>query len=713
MPFVVGSMATVINVSMASEYTYDGNPHGKEWYNASTAGMEYVSAEYFKVEEDESETSLGTTAPTDVGNYIVRLSVDIEYITSYQLSKAKITYAITKAQIEIAISKGEYDYDGKEHAGEFTVTSDNYDISKIDKTYYKGNTKDFPLSADKLPCESGDYLVELSLPSADSCNYELKSGIEFSIKINKAKITVKWVKDENGIPTLSGLSNTQKEMVGYVYLNEDGTPLEDDATLEPGKSYKVKAILTGDYGDNYVFVAEDGETLLDDPAMTEDEDFTVKENNGQGGNVGIGSGNSGEVDDSGNQGGGNGSSALDELLAKLKEIPLWQIIAGIISIILTIIFLSKTVSYDKKRKKFNKKADKLDTVYAGAFLGLASSIWTAIACVLIGLAVVSLVMMLIAKSRCDKAEEEYEDRLEEYQRNKADLEERKRADEARQRDESMRMMLMGMIGGNNGQQGFAYAGQPPFGLEDMRGMINEAVTAMLPNVQQAIPQQASSNDDLVEKLLEKTAKNEEAMQKLMKKISEQPTEKVVETVVAREVASASVVNDETVKQILKNQEVLMEQMKELSAKQNAEPQIVEKIVEKEVKVEVPVEVEKIVEKEVRVEVPVEKIIEVPVEKVVEKVVEQEKTAVIPAATPTPKAQKEVSSKLTLDEAYAQLSKQQQKYFDGLRQYALTKDKCKEKKSTYFIVFGQSTANPLMKLTIKKDTVVALFKMEDE
>ncbi|MDE5990074.1 MAG: hypothetical protein K2H36_00640, partial [Clostridia bacterium] len=31
----------------------------------------------------------------------------------------------------------------------------------------------------------------------------------------------------------------------------------------------------------------------------------------------------------------------------------------------------------------------------------------------------------------------------------------------------------------------------------------------------------------------------------------------------------------------------------------------------------------------------------------------------------------------------------------------------------YIVLGQSSVNPLVKLTIKKDTTVALFKMEDE
>ena len=73
-------------------------------------------------------------------------------------------------------------------------------------------------------------MVVLSLPSADNGNYEIVSSVELPIKINKAKITVKWVKDDNGIPSLSGLTDTQKEIVGYVYLNEDGAPLEDGAT---------------------------------------------------------------------------------------------------------------------------------------------------------------------------------------------------------------------------------------------------------------------------------------------------------------------------------------------------------------------------------------------------------------------------------------------------------------------------------------------------
>ncbi|MDE5756423.1 MAG: hypothetical protein K2I23_04965, partial [Clostridia bacterium] len=314
-------------------------------------------------------------------------------------------------------------------------------------------------------------------------------------------------------------------------------------------------------------------------------------------------------------------------------------------------------------------------------------------------AVLALVFMILEKNMLTKVEEEFEDAREDYERNKKDEEKQ----EARQRDENLRMMFMGMGGQGGTAQGMpqGYAYQPAFGIDEMRGLISETVTALLPGMQQLLPQQASSNDELVNKLIEQN-------EKLMERLVDQPAERVVE----REVA-ATAANDETIKQMMKNQEMLMEKILELSAnQQQAQVQViekevpVEKIVEKVV--EVPVEVEKIVEKEVKVEVPVE------VEKIVEKEVVKEVKVEVPVAVAAPsKPKKEVAPRLTLDEAYAILSKQQQKYFDGLRQYALSKPNAKEKKAIYAITIGQSTVNPLLKLTIKKDMTVALFKMEDE
>ncbi|MDE6604573.1 MAG: hypothetical protein K2K85_00945, partial [Clostridia bacterium] len=425
--------------------------------------------------------------------------------------------------------------------------------------------------------------------------------------------------------------------------------------------------------------------------------------------------------------GDNSGGTLDEILQKLKEIPLWQIIASIISIILILIFASKGFGYLSKSKQNKRMAEsKYKTYYAGAFLGLATAGWTAIACVLMGLAVLSIVFMAIAKSKYNKSLIYAEELRDEYERNKADIEERKRQEEymrrdeeARRRDEDMQMMFMRMMGGGNAgaggnmgqgmpQGGFGFV-QQGIGAEELKGIISETVTALLPGMQQMLPQQAGISEDTVQKMLDQNdekiqkmmEKNDERIEKLLDKIMElsanQGAPQVIEKVVEKPVEIEKIVEKEV------PVEKIVEKVVEV-------PVEVEKIVEKEVKVEVPVEVEKIVEKEVVKEVPVEKIVEVPVEKVVEKVIEKEVKVKVTAPA---KPKVERAPRLTLDEAYALLSKEQKKYFDGLRDYALTKYKCKEKKSTYFVVFGRTSTNPLLKLTIKKDTTVALLKMEDE
>ncbi|MDE6472543.1 MAG: hypothetical protein K2L52_05905, partial [Clostridia bacterium] len=472
--------------------------------------------------------------------------------------------------------------------------------------------------------------------------------------------------------------------------------------------------------------------ITDENGYAPDEDETNKNNNG---------------DDKDGDSGIN----MESVMKILREY--WKAIVSGICIILIIIFLSKTAGYNSRRKRAKTATeDRYKNYYVGAvgLFGLASSTWTIIMCVFIALTVASFVIMLIAKNKCVKAEDNLAYAKEDFARNQADVENRRREEEARQRDENMRMMLMSMFGGaqntnmgpnvadgQNAQGGGAYTIRQGIGIDEMRGLISETVTAMLPGVQQMLPQQASRSDELVEKLIEQN-------EKLIQQLAEQ---KSSERVIEREVASSSV-NDEAIKELIdkndKNIQSLMEQnderieklmdkILELSANQS-QPQIiekevpvekivekvvevpveVEKIVEKEVKVEVPVEVEKIVEKEVVKEVPVEKIVEVPVE--VEKIVEKEVVKEVKVEVPVkaePKPKKEIAPRLTLDEAYALLTKEQKKYFDGLKEYALTKYKCKERKSTYFVVYGQTTTNPLLKLTIKKDTTVALLKMEDE
>ncbi|MDE5755907.1 MAG: hypothetical protein K2I23_02330, partial [Clostridia bacterium] len=480
----------------------------------------------------------------------------------------------------------------------------------------------------------------------------------------------------------------------YEYFDKNGNKV-DPKDLVDGEDYTVKVKIPDSEKDKFDFVDKDGNSVeLDKVPSYEFEKKPASSSTPP-----------------------TTDGTFDKILEKLKDLPLWQLIASAISTILTLVFLGKTAGYASKRKKFNKKAEKLEntsSVFAGAFLGMAAASWTVIACVLMGVAVFSLVMMIIAKKMCSSAEEEYEEKKQEFDRNKSEM---------------MYMRMMGGQAGNMGQgipqgmpQGAYMGGGYGIGIDDMRGLITETVTALLPGVQQLLPQQASTNDEVVQRLIDENARSQETIHELMQKLAEQPAEREVassandeivqrlidqnemlmqklaeqqptEKIVEREVASSGV-NDETITK-------LMDKILELSANQ---PQQQVQVIEKEVPVEkivekvveVPVEVEKIVEKEVVKEVPVEKI------------VEKEVKVVAPA-----KPKKEAAPRLTLDEAYAQMPKQQQKYFDGLRQYALSKPNSKEKKATYAITIGQSTVNPLLKLTIKKDMTVALFKMEDE
>ncbi|MDE5755883.1 MAG: hypothetical protein K2I23_02205, partial [Clostridia bacterium] len=390
--------------------------------------------------------------------------------------------------------------------------------------------------------------------------------------------TAQW--DTHGkTPVLNGLSESDKQVIEYEYTDEQGNVVPQ-SQLEAGKSYNVQAHIKDEYANNYEFVGEDGEVLAD-PAKTGDQTFEMKDYDPD-------DLNDPKNPNSPNYNGNNGGAGLGNIEEFLQKY--WQPIVTLISLILIIIFMSKGIGYANKRKRLKKTIEKKYSSYyavATGLFGLTYTNWTAVACVAMGLAVAALAFMIIEKHMLVKVEEEFDDARDEYERNKKDEDK-----------ENMRMMLMGMMGGNSGggqpQGGFVYAGQPGLGADEIRGIVSETMTALLPGMQQLLPQQASNNDEVIQRLVE----NQEI---LMRKMSEQPVERVVE----REVAASSA-TDETIKTLIEGQKAIMQRLVDLSSMQNAQPQVVEPV-------------EKVVEK--IVEVPVEKIVEVPVE--VEKIVEKE------------------------------------------------------------------------------------------
>jgi hypothetical protein len=658
------------------------------------------------------KTKLIFKAGITAGNYEFDKSGDGLYSNVFQVGRKE-----DAVNVSVEEGKDKLTYNGKEQGISLSVQSSSgaFGLDKLKIEYFR----DGEITAmTGLPKNVGKYLAKISIKEGVEGFYLDGANVEEGYAIIEFEITPMKIDEDNWTtkfnPPSLKVDKDQLNGIGYEYKDAEGNILKF-SDLKGGNTYQVRAVIKDKT--NYAF--EDGST------ETEWREFTIAEgetiydptdpdspsNDPDGTGSGDVSGNVGDKD-------GNGGGALDELLEKLKEIPLWQVIVSAVSILLIIIFMSLTASNESKRKRARKKEDKYSTVFAATagFLGMAEGGWTAVACSLAGVAVISLIITIISARRRRTAEDDLEDAKEAYEKT--------------QKNEDMKMMFMRMMGsnGNMGGQG-TYMGQG-MGADDIRGIVNETVTAMLPGMQQLLPQQASENDEIVQRLLEDNAKNQETIKELMQQLAEKPAEKIIEKEIA-----ASVANDETIKALIEGQKAIMQKLAESPTERVVEKdtvansvndELVSKLIEQNQKLmeklaEQPAQqaivqpqiIEKIVEK------PVEKIVEVPVETVVEKVVE--KPIVISAEaekskqvkkTPSPK--KAPAPRLTLEEAYAKLTKEQKKYFDGLREYAMSKDsKCKEKLSTYFTTIGPSTTNSFIKLTIKKGITVALFKMEDE
>ena len=650
--------------------------------------------------------------------------------------------AINASIIKVGVSpaKSTFTYNTQPRQITVQTTGANLNNGYFDLAYFKADGITLMGGA---PVECGTYWVEINLKSQYADRFAIDGDNRFEFEITPAEITPTW-KDTARPPVLN-LEYGQINAIEYTITDEAGNEITGINSLVADTVYKIKASIKAQYQNNIKFsVADDYGSEYDtnyytfsltaadiagglydpnDPSNPNYPQVDPDAPNTTPNDPNIPSGEAPDPDD-------NGTGFDMGKLGKFFKSYWKEIVTGI-CLILTVSFLLKTASYESKRRRANRKADKYDNemyVMATGLFGWASNTWLIIMCVMIGLAVASLVIMLIAKSRYNRAEDDLEEAKErsihnrensrrDYDDNRREEEYRRRDEEYRQRDEDLKSLLVSMMGGNfdgmgRNMQG-TYAGNNGIGMEEIRGIVSETVTALLPGMQQALPQQASVNDELVnrlieqnEKLMQDNAENQKTMQYLMQQLIDKSAEKEVVAVNS---------GDETIKALIEGQKAIMQRLAEQPAQQAiVQPQVIEKIVEKPVEKIVEVPVEKVIEKEVRVEVPVETVVEKVVEKPIvistEAVGEAEKSKQVK----TPKPKKIPEPRLTLQEAYAKLTKEQKKYFDGLREYAMSKDsKCKEKLSTYFTTIGPSTTNPFIKLTIKKGITVALFKMEDE
>ena len=390
--------------------------------------------------------------------------------------------------VQVTIENSEYEYNnGKEIKVKLVITGSAKE-SDLVMTYYKGDIVSEDNKVEGVPKEVGKYTVVISVKNGS--NVVLSGKTQYEIEITKAKISKEW--NKNAKPYVLNLKYGQIKGVEYEIQDMEGNVITDVSQLVAGNTYKIKAKIKDTQ--NYIFA--------DDTLETEWEEFEVRaddviydpndpnnpnypQTDPDDPNTPVNPDNPDDTD-------GDGEDVdFAKVTAFVKK--WWQVIASGVSIVLIIIFTAKGIGYASKKKE-NKRVveSKYKTYYVtggtGLF-GLSMTNWTIIASVLMGLAVLSFVFMLIEKRGYKKSLRNLDEAKDEFERNQRDIENKKKEEEK----EEMKMMFMHMMGGASGMnggmgqaQGFAYAPQQGLGAEEIRGIVSETMTAMLPGMQQML-----------------------------------------------------------------------------------------------------------------------------------------------------------------------------------------------------------------------------------
>ncbi|MDE7191263.1 MAG: hypothetical protein K2O35_02150, partial [Clostridia bacterium] len=308
-----------------------------------------------------------------IGNALSEADIEVEEnVAKYYVTKAviKSTYAndvefsgtnvysqpftvgVNATAVEVTLVSNTLTYNGNAQTVRLRI-SGALSESDFDIVYYD---KDGTTPLEGAPKNAGKYRVEISLKSGVEGFYldgiNVSDGvavIEYEIKPMSIDGSESNWTDVRKPPSLQ-INKKQLAGIEYEYTDMDGNTLKF-SDLKAGNTYKIRAVIKDKT--NYAFADGTYETewkefsvsaneVISDPSdpgaypdAPDEEPSNPDDNNPDSGND----------PGSGDQNGG-GSGTLDEILEKLKEMPLWQIIASVISIILILIFLSKTAGYE-------------------------------------------------------------------------------------------------------------------------------------------------------------------------------------------------------------------------------------------------------------------------------------------------------------------------------------------------------------------------------
>jgi hypothetical protein len=255
-------------------------------------------------------------------------------------------------EVQITLAQTEMTYNGNTQDVKINVNKGSADPNTAFEISYFERGGLSPL--DGAPIKVGKYTAKIKIKDGVTGYYLSGDNVEDGVAVIDFEIKQKIInnggwKNLSNPPSIKVDSKSDLEFIRYEYKDVDGNPLEF-GDLKPGNTYYVRAVIKDNEGN----VA-----LSDGTRYTEWKEFTVSENetlydpndpnnpNNSDLPGGDGDGNDGDGDNDKDGDGG----ALEEILAKIKELPLWQLIASGISIILILVFTGKGIGYASKRTR--------------------------------------------------------------------------------------------------------------------------------------------------------------------------------------------------------------------------------------------------------------------------------------------------------------------------------------------------------------------------
>ena len=417
----------------------------------------------------------GTFKTKDAGTYNASVALKNPKCAEWEeatTARVNMSWKINKAQLTV-------DWDGYEYVANGAIQTPKvrsfYTLYGEDKEAVD-YANDIQYTGDVSVTEVGNYTVTVVIRSGAiwSRNYELDDTKSWSFVIvpdlGLEIITIEWGKNNlfeyNGsvqrpVFTVKNAAGTDitDSVRGYIVFNEEAR------TSKWAGDYTATVTLNAAGAGQYFLR---GKTSCA---------YTIITNA------------AGEGEDPNQNGGGNEPEGPGTIIPgpseNTNELPLWQLIVGGISAILFVVCSAKAFGEYGKYKAAKKEAKELAQVsysvtygfaplplMAISFLGLGETPWTIIAFAALGLFLVSLAALLVLSKKRKAAELV-------VKREQARIEEEKeyaRQDEQQRRDNEFKMMFAAM------QQN----SQPQMQYDDMRSLLAETVTALLPGLQQSM-----------------------------------------------------------------------------------------------------------------------------------------------------------------------------------------------------------------------------------